>query len=124
LILVRLRITQAVYGFMSPAVAANLVRRTADSIPDLTSQAPALLPSLGSVSFHVDHDLPTALWAFSQSAHLPHDPWVTRARVMFALSRHRFDEAIQLLNAALIQDPFLPGSMAGSPGLCTWPASR
>jgi DNA-binding winged helix-turn-helix (wHTH) protein/tetratricopeptide (TPR) repeat protein len=106
--MVHLCVTQAIYGFMSPAVAANLVRRTAESIPDLTSQAPALLPSLGSVSFHMDHNLPTALWAFSQSAHLPHDPWVTRARVMFALSRHRFDEAIQLLNAALLQDPYAP----------------
>jgi predicted Zn-dependent protease len=27
---------------------------------------------------------------------------------MFALSRHRFDEAIQLLNAALLQDPYAP----------------
>lgn len=106
--LVHLCVTQAVYGFMSPAVAANLVRRTAESIPDLTLQAPAMLPSLGSLSFHVDHNLPAALWAFSQSAHLPHDPWVTRSRVMFALSRHRFDEAIHLLNDALLLDPYAP----------------
>lgn len=106
--LVHLCVTQAVFGFMSPAVAASLVRRTAESIPDLPVQAQAILPSLGTVSFHMDHNLPDALWAFSRSAHLPHDPWVTRARVMFSLGRHRFDEAITILESALLQDPFAP----------------
>jgi DNA-binding winged helix-turn-helix (wHTH) protein/tetratricopeptide (TPR) repeat protein len=106
--LARLCITQAVLGFISPAAAANLVRRTADSIPDLPVRAQAILPALGTVSFNVDHDLPAALWAFSISAHLPHDPWITRARVMFALSRHRFAEAIALLESALQLDPFAP----------------
>jgi DNA-binding winged helix-turn-helix (wHTH) protein len=106
--MVHLCITQAVFGFISPTVAASLVRQTAESIPDLPIQALAILPSLGTVSFHMDHNLPDALWAFSCSAHLPHDPWVTRARVMFALSRHRFDEALTLLEAALLQDPFAP----------------
>jgi DNA-binding winged helix-turn-helix (wHTH) protein/tetratricopeptide (TPR) repeat protein len=106
--LARLCITQAVLGFMSPAAAANLVRHTAESIPDLPVRAQAILPSLGTVSFNVDHDLPAALWAFSSSAHLPHDPWITRARVMFALSRHRFAEAIALLESALQLDPFAP----------------
>jgi DNA-binding winged helix-turn-helix (wHTH) protein len=106
--LARLCITQATFGFMSPTAAANLVRRTADSIPDLHLRAQGILPSLGSVSFNVDHDLPAALWAFSTSAHLPHDPWVTPVRVMFALSRHRFNEAIALLESALQLDPFSP----------------
>ena len=106
--LVRLGITQAVFGFISPAVAAGMVRRVADSIPELAIQGSAILPSLGSISFHVDHNLPAALWAFSHSAHLPHDPWVTRSRVMFSLSRSRFAEAIQLLESALIEDPFSP----------------
>ncbi|MGA2216865.1 MAG: winged helix-turn-helix domain-containing protein [Terracidiphilus sp.] len=104
----RLCITQAVYGFIAPSVAANLVHRAADSIPDLHLRAQALLPSLGVVSFNLDHDLPTAHWAFSSSAHLPHDPWVTRSRVMFSVSRHRFNEAIELLQAALMQDPLSP----------------
>ncbi|MGA2649811.1 MAG: winged helix-turn-helix domain-containing protein [Terracidiphilus sp.] len=106
--LVRLGITQAVFGFMPPTAAASMVRRVADSIPEIPAQVPAILPSLGSISFHVDHDLPSALWAFSKSAHLPHDPWVTRARVMFALSRCRFAEGIHLLESALIDDPFSP----------------
>jgi len=56
----------------------------------------------------VDHNLAAALHAFSVTAHLPHDPWITRLRVMFALSRHRFDEAIAILRAALQQDPYSP----------------
>lgn len=106
--LARLCITQAILGFMSPAAAAGVVRRMASSIPDMHVRAQALLPSLGTISFNVDHDLPSALWAFSSSAHLPHDPWVTRLRVMFALSRHRFAEAIALLESALQLDPFAP----------------
>jgi predicted Zn-dependent protease len=45
---------------------------------------------------------------FSASAHLPHDPWTTRLRVMLALSRHRFDEAIEWIKSALLVDPFAP----------------
>jgi DNA-binding winged helix-turn-helix (wHTH) protein/tetratricopeptide (TPR) repeat protein len=106
--LVHLGIAQAVFGFMSPATAAGMVRRVANSIPDLAIQAPAILPTLGEFSFLVDHNLPAALLAFSQSAHVPHDPWVTRGRVTVALSRCRFAEAIHLLESALIEDPFSP----------------
>ena len=115
--LVNLSVTQAFYGFMSPAVAADLVRRAAatgvdpwgdESAPDLPVCAEAILPGFGWVNFHVDRNLPTALRAFALSAHIPHDPWITRVRAMFALSRHRFAEAIELLSAALRQDPFAP----------------
>jgi DNA-binding winged helix-turn-helix (wHTH) protein len=134
--LVNLGVTQAFYGFMSPAVAADLVRRTAESappathlygwgddsaspatglgrwsgepVPDLPLRAEAILPALGWINFHVDRNLSAALRCFSLSAHLPHDPWITRLRSMFALSRHRFAEAIELLRAGLRQDPFAP----------------
>ncbi len=106
--LVNVCVTQAFYGYMSPAVAADQVRRTANSIPDLPQRASAILPALGWISFHVDHDLPSALQAFSLSADLPYDPWTTRVRVMFANGRHRFDEAINLLRAAIEVDPFSP----------------
>jgi len=105
--LANLSVTQSLYGFMSPAVAADIVRRTAESIPDL-SRAEAILPALGWVRFHVDRNLTAALWAFSLSAHLPHDPWITRVRSMFVLSRHRFGEAIDLLRAAILLDPYSP----------------
>jgi DNA-binding winged helix-turn-helix (wHTH) protein/tetratricopeptide (TPR) repeat protein len=101
-------VAQALYGFMSPAVAAESVRRTVESTPDLQLQNEAILPALGWINFHVDRDLPAALRAFSQSAHLPHEIWTTHLRVIFALSRRRFPEAIGLLRAALQVDPYSP----------------
>jgi DNA-binding winged helix-turn-helix (wHTH) protein/tetratricopeptide (TPR) repeat protein len=120
--LVHLCITQSFYGFMAPAVAADIVRRTADSVfpatnlhasgnrPEsiLPQGAEAMMPALAWVNFHVERDLPTAIWGFSHAAHLPHDPWTTRARTMFSLSRCRYAEAIAMLRAALQQDPFAP----------------
>lgn len=106
--LVNVCVTQAFYGFMSPAVAAEQVRRTAAAIPPTAEGAAAILPALGWIRFHVDHDLPGALEAFADSAHLPNDPWTTRARAMFALSRHRFAEAIEVLSSALRVDPYSP----------------
>ena len=125
--LVNLCVTQSFFGFMAPGVAADMVRRTAgmgfptygmaatgpgrwgeETFQALPARAEAMLPAIGWVSFHVDHNLPAALNAFSLSAHLPHDPWTTRVRVMLALSRHRFGEAIEMLRAAIQLDPFSP----------------
>jgi len=106
--LVHLCVTQAFYGFMSPAVAAELVHRTVESVPGFPYGAEAMLPALGWVNFHWDHNLPAALWAFSLSAHLPHDPWTTRVRAIFEISRGRYDQAIALLRAALREDPYSP----------------
>ena len=106
--LAHLCVTQAFYGFMSPAVSAEHVHRVADSISNLPHRAQALLPALGWVNFQFDRNLPAALQAFSSSAHLSHDPWITRARTMFTLSRHRFAEAIALLRAAIQLDPYSP----------------
>ena len=129
--LVNLCVTETIYGFMSPAVAADLVRRTVkpgtaalarqwllprhstgrrgdEPVSELSLRGEAILPALGWISFHVDRDLPAALSAFFLAAHLPHNPWITRMRAMFALSRHRFAEAIGLLRAAVLQDPFAP----------------
>ena len=106
--LVHLCVTQAMYGFMAPSVSADLVHRTAESVPDFPSQAEAILPALAWVNLHFDRNLPAALWAFELSTHLPHDPWITRIRSMFALSRRRFKEAIALLRAAVELDPFSP----------------
>jgi DNA-binding winged helix-turn-helix (wHTH) protein len=106
--LIHLGVMQAFYGYMSSQSASDLVHRTAESIPDLPLHAEAVLPALAWVSFHFDRDLPAALWAMELSAHLPHDPWTTRVRAMFALSRRRFAEAIALLRAAVDSDPFSP----------------
>jgi DNA-binding winged helix-turn-helix (wHTH) protein len=104
--LAHLCITQSFYGFMPPGIAADLVHRAASAIPDGAPRAAAILPALGWIHFHYDRNLPAAVWAFARSAHLPHDPWITRARAMFTLSRHRFGESIEMLQAAIQMDPY------------------
>lgn len=101
-------VTQEFAGFVSPLQAAHLVRRAADSVPSSFEGAEALLPALGWIRFHVEHDLPGALRAFSTSAHLRHETSVTRIRSMFALSRHRFIDAIELITDALRTDSYSP----------------
>ena len=97
---------------MSPALAAEKVRMAAQAVPASGEGSEAILPALGWVRFHVDHDLSGALRAFRTSAHLPHDTAITRVRSMFALSRHHFAEGIAMLNAALRADPFSPWLIA------------
>ena len=104
----RVCVLQAFYGYMPPVVAADQVRRAAQSIAAFPDAVEAIQPAMGWIGFHVDRDLPAALQAFSQSAHLPPDPFTTRLYTLFALSRHRFTEAIDLLQAALRQDPVSP----------------
>jgi tetratricopeptide (TPR) repeat protein len=106
--LANLCVTQAFYGYMAPATSANLIQGTADTIPDLPQTAPAMLPALGWINFHFNRNLAGALWAFSASVGLPHDPWTTRVRAMFALSRRQYAEAIALLKTALEIDPYSP----------------
>jgi len=101
-------VTQGFAGFITPLQAAQQVRTTAEAVPSSFEGAEALLPALGWIRFHVDHDLPGALRAFSTSAHLRHETSVTRIRSMFALSRHRFVEAIELIAEALRTDPYSP----------------
>lgn len=112
-------VAQAIYGYLSPEATAETMRRMVESClsgkavswqgenqgePD--SRYDALLPAQGWFWFHVARDLPSALWAFERSAHLPHDPWTTRARSMFALSRQRYGEAIELMRSAMRIDPY------------------
>jgi len=104
--LAHLAVAQAIFGFMPPPVAADLVRRAAGQTDETPPPPEAVLPALGWVSFHFDRDLPAALRAFAWSAHLPYDPWITRMCTMFALGRRRFDEAHAMLNEALRIDPW------------------
>ena len=106
--LVHLAVTQAMFGFMSPSMASELVHRTADSVSDGARSALRILPARAWVNFHHDRDLSAALWAFSLSEDLPYDPWITRVRSLFAVSRHRFDEAITMLRASIELDPYSP----------------
>lgn len=101
-------VLQSLSGFISPMQAAEQVRNAADAVPTSAEGAEEILPPVGWIRFHVDHDLPGALRAFHTSAHLPHETSVTRLRSMLALSRHRFVEAIELLSDALHIDPYSP----------------
>lgn len=101
-------VTQEFAGFISPQQAAEQVRAAADAVPASVEGAEALLPALGWMRFHVDHDMAGALRAFATSAHLRHETSVTRARSMFALSRRRFNEAIESIREALRTDPYSP----------------
>lgn len=110
-----LYVFQALHGFMAPTIAAQAVHHTALHIPESAGSTDALLPALGWIEFSVDRDMPAALDAFSRTEHLPHNPWITRVRSMFLLSRHRFDEAVELLREAIRLDPYsawLPASLA------------
>ena len=106
--LAHLCVTQALYGFMPATIVAGVVRRTAAQIPESAGNAEALLPTMGWIRFHVDRNLRAALDAFARSAHLPHDSRTTRVRTLFLLSRHRLDEALDVLRAAIHVDPYSP----------------
>lgn len=104
--LAHLAITEAFHGYLSPAIAVDMVHRAAKPGFDDGHGGEAILPAVGWVSFHYDRDLRAALDAFERSSHLPHDPWISRARVMLALSRRRFDQAAAIIDDALRTDPF------------------
>lgn len=104
--LAHLCVAESLFGYMSSDVAAERVRGIAASVEGFPRGAEAILPVMGWIDFHVDRDLPAAIRAFSLSAHLPHDPWITRVRATFLLSRHRFSEAIDLLRRTAWLDPF------------------
>ncbi|MGA2755594.1 MAG: winged helix-turn-helix domain-containing protein [Terracidiphilus sp.] len=111
--LAHLCVSQAFCGFMSPTAAASVVRRAAAQIPESAGNAETLLPAMGWIRFHVDRNLHAALDAFARSEHLPHDHLphdrgITRLRTMFLLSRHRFDEALDVLRTAILADPYSP----------------
>lgn len=104
--LAELSIAQELYGYMTPTIAAEFVQRAADQIPSLETQAPRILPQLAWINFHVHRNLRDALSLFALSAHLPHQSWITASRLQFALSRRRFDEALAILDEAILSDPF------------------
>lgn len=106
--LVNLCITQCFYGFMSPSMEAEIANRTVDAVPDLAARSESVLPALAWISFHYDRNMPEALRLMDASSHLPHDPWITRVRSMLAISRHRFNEAIDQLKSAIALDPYAP----------------
>ncbi len=113
--LIQLCLKESTYGFLSPAIAAEQIRRAAHAIPRSDPAAVTVLPALGWLRFHVDRNLSGALHAFEESSHLSHDAWTTRWRVSFALSRGHWQQAASIIETALHQDPFaawLHGTLA------------
>jgi DNA-binding winged helix-turn-helix (wHTH) protein/tetratricopeptide (TPR) repeat protein len=106
--LAQLVILQCINGYLSPRIAAAIVRQAADGIPELNEQAEALLPALGWMEFHFDRDARSALRMMARSRGLPYDATNVRPRSWHLLSRHRFGEAIELLRAAIQLDPYSP----------------
>jgi DNA-binding winged helix-turn-helix (wHTH) protein/tetratricopeptide (TPR) repeat protein len=106
--LAHLAAMQAVYGFIPAIAAANVARRAATQIPGSTANAETLLPAMGWIRFSVGRNLRAALDAFARSSHLPHDSRRTRMRTLLLMSRHRFDEALDTLRAAIEVDPYSP----------------
>ena len=100
--------THELYGFLSPDVAAKQIHHIAETVQDISGRLMVLMPAIGWIKFHVDRDLAGALEMFSRSAQLPHGASTTCLRVMFALSRHRFEEAREWLHSALLIDPYAP----------------
>ena len=101
-------VAQEFCGLVSPVTAMEQARRAARTLPENDESGRAILPALGWMRFHFERNLKQALEAFEESDDLPHDPWRTRARVMFALSRKRFGESMEILNRALHVDPYAP----------------
>ena len=102
--LVNLCAHQALYGFMGMRETAELIRITAAGAQDYASEM--LLPALGWVNLLADRNPDAAEAAFSASAHLPHDRWITRLRSDYLLSLGRFDQAIEMLERTIRLDPW------------------
>jgi predicted Zn-dependent protease len=113
--LIQLCLKESVFGFLSPAIAAEQVRRASRAIPRTDPAAVTVLPAIGWLRFYVDRNLSGAVHAFEESSQLPHDAWTTRWRVAFALSRGQWQLAVSIIESALRQDPYaswLHGTLA------------
>src|SRR6202035_5471526 len=106
--IVRVSISQCLYGYTSPAFAADQVRRASDAGPEWDQPSAAVLSALGWILFHVEHNLAFALRMIQEADPEAPGTWPTTLRVLLALSRHRFAEAHNLLEEALRGDPWSP----------------
>ncbi len=106
--LVRVSTDQCLYGYVSPAEAAEQIRRAADSFPETGHASTTILPALGWLLFHVEHQLPFAMRMLNEESPSGFDSWSNGLRIMLAMSRGRFDEARDLLDEALCDDPYAP----------------
>lgn len=106
--IVKVSVSQSLYGYTSPILAAEQIRRASDAIPELDEPSLAVLSALGWILFHVEHNLGFALRMIQDADPAQPGSWPTTLRVMLALSRHRFAEAHEMLEEALRLDSWSP----------------
>ena len=107
--LAHLCMTQELYGFLSPDIAAKHIRRIADTVQACLRPAhgPHACHGLGKIS-RGPRPRRGPRESLSASAQLPHSVSTTSLRVMFALTVTDFDEALDWLRSALLTDPYAP----------------
>jgi hypothetical protein len=105
--IVKVTLSQCLYRYISPAVAAEQVRRACEAHPQLDQSSAAVLPALGWILFHVEHNLGFALRMIQDTDVAGPGTWPTTLHVMLALSRHRLGEARTLLEPTLRDDSSL-----------------
>jgi len=103
--IVKVSIGQSLFGYTSPDFAAEQIRRASD---DLDQPSAAVLSALGWTLFHVEHNLAFALRMILDADPEAPGTWPVTLRVLLALSRHRFAEALDLLEDSLRDDPWSP----------------
>ena len=106
--LVKVSINQSLFGYASPAIAAEQVRRAADAIPETDRTSAIILPALGWILFHIEHNMGFAVRMLNGALPAHVGTLSTTLRAMLALSRLRFDEAYELLEEALRDDLWSP----------------
>jgi DNA-binding winged helix-turn-helix (wHTH) protein len=106
--IVHATVAQEIFGYSAPRTAEQQIRHIAESLQDHEETREAILPALGWVQFHVDRDLAAARRTFDRCHDHAFDRWNARIRALFAVSCHRFHEAIALLRLALEEDPYSP----------------
>jgi TolB-like protein len=118
--LANLCVVQALYGFMSPAVAAELVHRMADSIPDLPFQAEALLPSLGWINFHSTATCLRPCWLTLSARTCPTSSVPPAHALYLLLAAIALPRPSSCCVTPFASIPFRPGSTTAWHGRSTW----
>jgi predicted Zn-dependent protease len=103
---VRASMAQELFGYVAPVAAHEEVQRVAAIVERNEKARRVILPALGWMKFHVDRDLGAALEMMGTLEVEPEHPWHRRLQILFAASRHRFAEAVALLQAGIDSDPY------------------
>jgi len=105
-------------GYMRADLAAELARKQAEIVQSQSqsTNGHSVHAALGWIHCHHDRDFASARTAFSRSQHTGYNRWNIAYQVHFALAQSRCSEAVDLLRAAVVSDPYSPFIH----GLLTW----